>query len=93
MSVRRTVAGVMAGSALLGIPLLAAGTASATEGHGHGHGPAAAPTCTTTGTASNSPGVGSGNVTQVPVFNCSTVFGAPPVAITGPFVVAPTGGA
>lgn len=91
MSMRRTVAGVMAGSALLGIPLLAAGTASATEGSGHGH--AAAPSCTTTGTATNSPGVGSGNVTQVPVFNCSTVFGAPPVSITGPFVVAPTGGA
>ncbi len=91
MSVRRTVAGVMAGSALLGIPLLAAGTASATEGSGHGH--AAAPTCTTTGTATNSPGAGSGNVTQVPVFDCSTVFGSPAVAVTGPFVTAPASGA
>jgi hypothetical protein len=90
MSVRRTVAGVMAGSALLGIPLLAAGTASATEGSGHAH---AAPTCTTTGTATNSPGVGSGNVSQVPVLNCSTVFGSPAVAVTGPFVTAPASGA
>ncbi|WP_084681942.1 chaplin family protein [Actinomycetospora chiangmaiensis] len=84
MSVRRTVAGIVVGSGLLGLPLLAAGTASATEGSGHGH--AAAPSCTTTGTASNSPGVSSGNVTQVPVFNCSSVFGSPAVAVTGPFV-------
>jgi hypothetical protein len=88
MSVRRTVIGVMAGSALLTIPVLTAGVASATEGSGHGH-PAAAPSCTTTGTATNSPGVDSGNVTQVPVFDCSTVFGSPAVAITGPFVGAP----
>lgn len=89
MSMRRTVAGVMAGSALLGIPMLAAGTASATEGSGHGH--AAAPSCTTTGTATNSPGAGSGNVTQVPVLDCSTVFGSPAVAVTGPLVAAPAG--
>jgi hypothetical protein len=87
MSVRRTVVGVMAGSALLGLPLVTAGVASATEGSGHGH--AAAPSCTTTGTATNSPGAGSGNVTQIPVFDCSTVFGSPAVAITGPFVGAP----
>jgi len=91
MSMRRTVAGVMAGSALLGIPLLAAGTASATEGSGHGHGHAAAPSCNTTGTATNSPGVSSGNVTQVPVLDCSTVFGSPAVAVTGPLVAAPAG--
>jgi hypothetical protein len=88
MSVRRTVIGVMAGSALLGVPMVTAGVASANTGHGHPT--ASAPTCTTTGTASNSPGVGSGNVTQVPVFDCSSVFGSPSVAVTGPFVTAPS---
>jgi hypothetical protein len=92
MSVRRTVAGIVAGSALLGIPLLAAGTASATEGSGHGH-PAPSSCGTTEGTATGSPGVDSGNVVQVPVMNCSTVFGSPAVALTGPFVGAPAGGA
>ncbi len=82
----------MAGSALLGAPVLTAGVASANEAPSHGH-TASAPTCTTEGTATNSPGASSGNVTQVPVLNCSQVFGAPAVAVSGPFVAAPAGGA
>ncbi len=84
---RRTVIGVLAGTAALGLPVLTAGVATANQGPSHS--PSSSPTCTTTGTASNSPGVSSGNVTQVPVFDCSQVFGSPSVAVTGPLVGAP----
>jgi hypothetical protein len=86
----RTVLRVMAGSALLGLPLATAGVATAHEAPSQS--PSSAKTCTETGTASNSPGSDSGNVTQVPTLNCSDVFGSPAVAVTGPLVGAPAGG-
>lgn len=89
MSVRRTVLGVVAGSALIGLPVLTAGVATANPSPSHGH-PSGNQTCTMTGTATNSPGVASGNLVQVPVFDCSQVFGSPDVAVTGPFVTAPS---
>jgi hypothetical protein len=90
MTVRRAVLGVVAGSALIGVPVLTAGIASANPTPSHGY--TAPKTCDTTGTATGSPGVASGNVVQVPVLNCSDVVGSPSTAITGPFITAPAGG-
>ncbi|NMO90367.1 DUF320 domain-containing protein [Actinomycetospora sp. TBRC 11914] len=80
----------MAGSALIGMPLVTVGVASANPAPSHGHS-APSKNCDTTGSASNSPGVASGNVVQVPVLNCSDVFGSPSAAVTGPFITAPAG--
>ncbi|HEY2191952.1 MAG TPA: chaplin family protein [Actinomycetospora sp.] len=89
---RRTALGIVAGSALVGMPVMTAGIASANQAPSHGpsHGPSNSQSCTTTGTASNSPGVSSGNVVQVPAFDCSQVFGSPAVAVTGPFITSPS---
>lgn len=90
MTVRRAVLGVMAGSALIGMPLVTVGVASANPSPSHPH--AAPKTCTETGTATGSPGVSSGNVTQAPVLTCSDVFGSPSVAVNGPLVSGPAAG-
>ena len=71
MTLRRVVSGALAGTALLGVPLVTGGVASAHESSD----PAPASECNavTEGTATGSPGVDSGNVVQVPVLNCSEV--------------------
>ena len=87
MGMRRAVFGVVAGTALLGVPVLTAGVASAHGSPATGAGS----TCTETGTATGSPGVSSGNVTQVPTLNCSHVTGPTSLSLNGPFVEAPAG--
>jgi hypothetical protein len=87
MNVRRTALGVMAGSALLGVPVMTAGIASANPTPSHAL--SQSQSCTTDGAASNSPGVTSGNVIQAPAFNCSDVFGSPAVNVTGPLISSP----
>ncbi|GAA4758391.1 chaplin family protein [Actinomycetospora chibensis] len=86
MTLRRIVTGTLAGSALLGLSVVSGGVASASESH---DGSTAPRTCTTTGTASDSPGVQSGNVTQIPVLDCSDVNASPTVEIAPVFGSAP----